>query len=138
MLNIGQLVATVQKNCHISDAQFAGDYSLCIFLLKMREFYRWENQISFMGSLPRAEVGEWMQEREQLWEDMAAHAFEFLNLGDDSLDPFDTEAINRELVPQGYVYSAGYGRFNKPHFFLGTLQRQEQREGHTIYISTCE
>ena len=93
MLNIGQLVATVQKNCHISDAQFAGDYSLCIFLLKMREFYRWENQISFMGSLPRAEVGKWMQEREQLWDDMAAHAFEFLNLGDDSLDPFDTEAI---------------------------------------------
>jgi hypothetical protein len=45
MLNLGQVVATVQKNCHISDAQYAGDYTLCIFLLKMREFYRWENQI---------------------------------------------------------------------------------------------
>jgi len=41
-------------------------------------------------------------------------------------------------VPQGYVYSAGYGRFNKPHFFLGALQRQERRDGSTVYVSACE
>lgn len=138
MLNLGQVVSSVQKNCHISDAQYAGDYTLCIFLLKMREFYRWENQIPFTGSLPRHEVGTWMHEREQLWEGMASIAFEPLNLGHDRLDPFDTDAINRALVPQGYVYSAGYGRFNKPHFFLGALLRQEQREGYTVYVSTCE
>ena len=138
MLNLGQVVATVQNNCHISDAQYAGDYTLCIFLLKMREFYRWENQIPFTGALPRAEVGKWMQEREQLWEKMESSTFESLNLGNVRLDPFDTDGINRTLVPQGYVYSAGYGRFNKPHFFLGTLQRQEQRSGYTVYISSCE
>jgi hypothetical protein len=138
MLNLGQVVATVQKNCHISDAQYAGDYTLCIFLLKMREFYRWENQIPFTGALPRDEVGKWMQEREQLWEDMGSSTFESLNLGNVHLDPFDADAINRTLVPQGYVYSAGYGRFNKPHFFLGALQRQERRDGYTVYVSTCE
>ena len=37
MLNLGQLVNTVQKNCHISDARHAGDFTLCIFLLKMME-----------------------------------------------------------------------------------------------------
>jgi len=138
MLNLGQVVATVQKNCHISDAQYAGDYTLCIFLLKMREFYRWENQIPITGTLPREEVGKWMQEREQLWQAMESSTFESLTLGNLSFDPFDTEGINRTLVPQGYVYSAGYGRFNKPHFFIGTLQRQERREGFTVYVSACE
>jgi hypothetical protein len=138
MLNLGQVVATVQKNCHISDAQFAGDYTLCIFLLKMREFYRWENQIAFTGSLPRAEVGRWMQEREQMWESMESSNFEPLTLDNQRFDPFDTDSINRALVPQGYVYSAGYGRFNKPHFFLGALQRQELREGNIVYVSACE
>jgi hypothetical protein len=138
MLNLGQVVATVQKNCHISDAQYAGDYTLCIFLLKMREFYRWENQIPFSGTLPRAEVGRWMQEREQLWEGMESDTFESLTLGNTRHDPFDADSINRTLVPQGYVYSAGYGRFNKPHFFLGALQRREQREGCTVYVSACE
>jgi hypothetical protein len=36
------------------------------------------------------------------------------------------------------VYSAGYGRFNKPHFFIGALQRQERRNGFTVYVSSCE
>jgi hypothetical protein len=138
MLNLGQIVATVQRNCHISDAHYAGDFTMCIFLLKMREFYRWENQIPFSGALPRADVGQWMQEREQMWEGMETSAFEPLTLGAARFDPFDADSINRTLVPQGYVYSAGYGRFNKPHFFLGALQREERRDGYTVYVSTCE
>jgi hypothetical protein len=138
MPNLGQVVATVQKNCHISDAQYAGDYTLCVFLLKMREFFRWENQIPFNGALPREEVGRWMQEREQMWEGLEGSSFEQLALDARHLDPFDSASVNRSLVPRGYVYSAGYGRFNKPHFFLGALARQEQRDGMTIYVSTCE
>ncbi len=138
MLNLGQIVATVQRNCHISDAHYAGDFTLCIFLLKMREFYRWENQIPFSGVLPRADIGQWMQEREQMWEGMETSTFEPLTLGAARFDPFDADSINRALVPQGYVYSAGYGRFNKPHFFLGALQREERRDGYTVYVSTCE
>jgi hypothetical protein len=138
MLNLGQITATVQKNCHISDAQFAADYTLCVFLLKMREFYRWENQIPFTGNLPREDVGRWMQERERMWETLETNPFEPLPLGGRSVDPFDSEAINRALVPLGYVYSAGYGRFGKPHFFLGNLQDARERDGVTVYISTCE
>ena len=33
---------SVQRNCDISDAEFAQSYSLCTYLLKMRELYRWE------------------------------------------------------------------------------------------------
>jgi hypothetical protein len=138
MLNLGLLVNAVQKNCHISDARHAGDFTLCIFLLKMREFYRWEHDIPFADELPRAEVGTWMQEREHLWSDLESCPFEPLPLEDRRLDPFDAEAVNRELVPRGYVYSGGYGRFCKPHFFLGALRNQEQRDGYTIYVSSCE
>lgn len=138
MLNLGQLVNAVQKNCHISDARHAGDFTLCIFLLKMREFYRWENDIPFAHDLPKSDVGAWLQEREHMWSDLEANAFEPLPLEDRALDPFDTETINRELIPRGYVYSGGYGRFSKPHFFLGTLLKKEQRNGYTVYISSCE
>jgi len=138
MFNLGHLTTAVQKNCHISDAQYAGDYTLCVFLLKMREFFRWEHQIPLHGPLPREDVGRWMQEREQMWESLDASAFESLPLGEASFDPFDAAAINREVLPLGYVYSAGYGRFNKPHFFLGALERREQREDATVLVSSCE
>ena len=62
MLNFGQLVNTVQQNCHISDALYAGEYTVCIFLLKMREFYRWENDIPYSGVLPKNAIGEWLHE----------------------------------------------------------------------------
>jgi hypothetical protein len=138
MLNLGQLVNTVQKNCHISDARHAGDFTLCIFLLKMREFFRWEHDIPFARDLPREEVGAWMQEREGLWSDLEESPFESLALEGRQLDPFDADSINRELIPRGYVYSGGYGRFSKPHFFLGSLLKMEKRAGYTIYISACE
>ncbi|MCR4302173.1 MAG: hypothetical protein NUV51_11220 [Sulfuricaulis sp.] len=138
MLNLGQLVSTVQKNCHISDARHAGDFTMCIFLLKMREFFRWENDIPFTRNLPKEEVGAWLQEREGLWSGLESDAFESLSLEGRQLDPFDADNINRELIPQGYVYSGGYGRFSKPHFFLGSLLKKEKRAGYTIYISSCE
>ena len=36
------------------------------------------------------------------------------------------------------MYSAGYGRFQKPLFFLGRLLRVEERAGFTILVSSCE
>lgn len=138
MLNIGQLVSTVQKNCHISDAQHAGELTLCTYLLKMREFYRWENDIPLTRQLAKNDVGQWLQEREQMWERLEANRFDPIPLERGSSDPFDTDDINRELVPQGYVYSGGYGRFCKPHFFLGNLVTRETRNGFTVYLSSCE
>jgi len=138
MLNLGQITATVQKNCHISDAQFAGDYTLCVFLLKMREFYRWENHLPYSGALSREAVGQWMQERERMWESLEDSSFESLPMSGETVDPFESASINQALIPQGYVYSAGYGRFGKPHFFLGRLQEQRRHDNVTVYISSCE
>jgi len=138
MLNLGQIVSAVQRNCDISDARHAGDMTMCIFLMKMREFYRWENELPFTCALSKDDVGEWLRDREQMWEDLESNPFEPLPLADGHTDPFDAERANRELVPQGYVYSAGYGRFCKPHFFLGDLLRRTQCNGFTVYVSSCE
>jgi len=138
MWNLGKLANTVQQNCNISDARHAGDYTVCVFLLKMREFYRWENEIPFTGLLPKDKVGAWLEEREQMWDHLESSSFERIPLDGGLADPFDSAAINRQLAPRGYIYSAGYGRFNKPHFFLGALVRTERRDGFTIYTSSCE
>ncbi len=138
MLNIGQVVSTVQRNCHISDAQHAGDLTLCIYLLKMREFYRWEHDIPLTRQLAKDDVGLWLQERERMWEHLESSGFEPIPLEHGPSDPFDAEAVNRELVPQGYVYSGGYGRFCKPQFFLGNLVTKEARNGFTVFLSSCE
>jgi len=138
MRNLPQLASVVQRNCDISDARHAGDYGLCTFLLKMREYYRWENELPFARTLPRDELGDWLKAREQAWDGIEADEFAPLPLARGALDPFDAEAANRELLPQGCVYSAGYGRWRKPVFFLGRLLRVEERGGFTVRISSCE
>jgi Family of unknown function (DUF6866) C-terminal domain/Family of unknown function (DUF6866) N-terminal domain len=137
-MNLGAVVDAVQQNCNISDAQYAGNLTLCVYLLKMRELFRWENRLPFSWELPKEAVGPWMIEREQLWNGIETSPFTSLPLGDATLDPFDSAAANESLVPLGYVYSGGYGRHCKPHFFVGELIRREERDGFTIYISSCE
>lgn len=138
MRDFHQLVETIQKNCHIADANHARNMTLCTYLLEMREFFRWENELPLTQPPPRAEIGEWITTRESLWETLEEDSFAALPVDGQSIDPFESRAINAALVPQGYVYGAGIGRYRKPHFFLGELKRLEQREGLTIYVTGCE
>ncbi len=129
---------TVQTNCHISDARHAGDYTLCIYLLKMRELYRWEKGYPFNVTLPGGAVGDWLTERERLWASLEDRPFETIPIGERRFDPFDAEAINRALVPRGLVYSAGLGQRARPHFFLGRLERREDHEGFQVLVAAEE
>ncbi|MGD8999367.1 MAG: hypothetical protein PVF75_03050 [Granulosicoccaceae bacterium] len=138
MLNLGQLQQHVQRNCDISDARHAGNYTMCIFLLKMREYYRWEHDIPLSGSLPKDAIGQWLVRREQDWESLEEDDYSPLLLGASGADPFDDVTINSHLLEQGYIYSSGIGIFSKPHFFLGQLARHEQHDGINIYVASCE
>lgn len=137
-LNFGQVVSTVQRNCHISDARHAGSYSMCSFLLKMREYYRWENDIPLSSRLPSGDVGEWLVEREHAWERLESHAYQPLPIADAEHGPFDDDSVNSVLLEHGYVYNSGVGLYDKPHFYLGDLQRREQRGDIEILVSGCE
>jgi hypothetical protein len=66
---LASLAETVQFNCHVSDARHGADDSLCVYLMKMREYYRWEKHLPFGAALGREEVGDWLAAREQLWEE---------------------------------------------------------------------
>lgn len=136
--NLPELAHAVQRNCDISDARYAGEYGMCTFLLKMREYYRWENELPFAHALPRNELGDWLSSREARWSEIEADAFEPLPLERGAVDPLAADEANRELLPRGLVYSAGYGRFAKPVFFLGQLLRVEERAGLTVVVSSCE
>lgn len=138
LANFPQLVQSVQRNCHIADARHAREATLCNYLLDMREFYRWEHEVPLARPLPRQELGSWISEREALWDALQADDLERLPVGARSYDAFEVEAINAALVPQGLVYGGGYGRFGKPHFFLGQLERREERQGLRLFVSGCE
>jgi hypothetical protein len=133
-----ELMGAVQRNCDVSDARHAGDYGLCTFLLKMREYYRWESELPFARPLAKDALGEWLDGRERMWSGLEEADYEPLPLGRSGLDPFRATAANRALVPRGIVYSAGYGRYGKPVFFLGRLLRIEERAGLRVVVSSCE
>ena len=133
-----QLVAAVQRNCHIADARHAREMTLCTYLLEMREFYRWESGIPLGDPLARPEVGEWLNAREALWETLVEDEFAPLPLTGSEYEPFAVADINREIEPHGLVYGAGIGRFGKPHFFLGRLDRKVEDDGLTVLVCECE
>lgn len=136
--NFQPLLAAVQKNCNISDALHAGDYTLCVYLLKMREYFRWEKGYPFSAPLPHSDVGSWLKEREQLWESLENEPFAALPVDDRDHDPFDAQRINKILNPHGLVYSAGLGQNGRPHFFLGKLEQRQEHENFTVLIAANE
>lgn len=136
--NMAALVSAVQTNCDIADARHAREVSLCTYLLGMREFYRWEHELPYGASPPRDDVGRWIAKREAHWEEIADEDFVALPVAGQSFEPFAAQQVNAALAGSGLVYGAGLGRFHKPHFFLGRLDRDEQRGNARLLVCGCE
>ena len=136
--DLNTLTAQVQHNCDISDARHARDYSLCIYLLKMREYFRWEMGFGYGDRLPEKQLGEWLVSRERHWSDLDEEDYRHIDFGSDSYAPFESGHINDQLIPSGLAYSGGYGGLSKPHFFLADLERVEERHGHRILVTGRE
>ena len=132
------LLDAVRTNCHISDAQHGRNLTMCTYLLEMRELYRWERGIALGATVPQAKVGPWMAQREALWSSLEEAVHFPLPLDALAIDPFDVERANHMLVGQRLVYGAGIGRFGKPQFFLGALEREEWRDGVRVLVAGHE
>ena len=115
---ISDLQRQVQKNCDISDARHAGVYSLCGLLLRMRDLYKWEHRMVPWQEPEPAELMEWMEDREQYWEEITEEEISPVVLDGERFDPYDMAALNVRLRPLGLAYGAGYGIGMKPTFFL--------------------
>lgn len=137
-INTQKIIETVQHNCHIADARHAGDYTLCVYLLKMREMYRWEQGLDFNTQLTTDDVGDWLTEREGLWDEVEEQEYKELLIKDQTYEAFDNELINTLLEEENLVYNAGLGIRCRPHFFVADLQQRIQHDDYTVYISGKE
>ena len=138
MRDFQNTIAVVQANCHIADARHAREMSMCNYLLGMRELYIWEHEFPPTRPLVKADLSQWLVQREMFWEDLEELDYSPVPIAGREYDPFDIKEINSVLEPHGLVYGGGLGRWGKPHFFLGQLLRSEKIHGLTLFVSGCE
>lgn len=133
------LVGAVQTNCDIADARHAQDLGLCTFLMQMREFHRWERGLPLDAPLARTEVGAWIARREVLWAELESREFVPVPAGGGApaAGPFDVDAVNAALHPQGWVYGAGWAATDRPAFFVAALHELRRVEGGDLVVQVC-
>ena len=115
---INSIIRQIKLNCNISDAHFWGYYSICGLLMKLRELYRNEKSLMPWDVIPQGLISEWIASTEALWRDLEDKDLHPLEVEGTLLDPFEVDRLNDFLAGRRLVYAAGYGRFNKPTFFL--------------------
>ncbi len=112
------VIEQVQHNCDISDANHAGNYTLCIYLLKMREYYRWLHALDFSDEFDSDAMSQWLREKEEIWDAVADQDYQPIDLQDQQFDAFDSAAINQALHQHDFFYHAGIGGKGIQHFFV--------------------
>jgi hypothetical protein len=128
-VDVADLARQVQGNCDIADASSAGVFSLCGFLLRLRDFYKWEHGLLPWQEPEPATLLAWVEAREEAWAAIAEEALQPIRIGGETFDVFDLDAINRLLRPAGLVYGAGYVAGMKSSFFLAELVTSQQLHG---------
>lgn len=132
------LFENIKFNCDVSDARFWGSFSICGLLMRYRDLYRSEQGRQPWAAVTREEIGPWIQRKEGRWPDLEGEPFRDLPAGGLRCGPFDSESLNRHLLPEGLVYGAGYGMYLKPTFFLARSVSTETVEGHTVQTTDQE
>ena len=128
------LIHSVQRNCDISDAHHAADATMCIYLMRMREHYRWSEDIPCGEPCDHKSLGKWLQEKEAHLSSLEGWGYSSIPLDGVEHDPFDHVEINRQLSKQGLVYCAGYGRGGKPVFCLGEVVGTEHTDDYEMFV----
>ena len=138
MLDITSITSQVKHNCNISDAQFWGLYSPCGLLLRMRDLYKAEHNLSSADSVDHKKVGNWIDTREALWEEEEHKKFTNISIHGKTYSPFSIKEINILLNKEGYIYAAGYGNMMKPAFILAQLSEEYSIGRYRVYIAGRE
>ncbi|WP_031386143.1 Sfum_1244 family protein [Desulfonatronum thiodismutans] len=123
----------IQRNCAVSDANFSGAFSLCGLLLRMRELYKWEAGLPPWKEPEHGLILDWVEQREDLWQELEGRSCETLCLEGEELDPFEVERINQRLASRNLLYGAGYVLGMKPSFLLAEPVESQLVEGLRVY-----
>ncbi len=132
------LVSQVQRNCDISDARHAGNYTLCIYLLKMREYYRWLHALDFSEDFDGEAMSQWLRDKEEVWDKVCDEDYHPITLHQRQFDAFDNAAINAELDQHDFFYHAGIGGKGIQHFFVADKVNSYLDNGIQITITGQE
>lgn len=132
--NLPDLTQTIQRNCDISDARDSGIYSLCILVLKLRNLYKWENNIEPWDESDSSIVMKWIEEKEAYWETIGSQTYQPYSFNGMLIDPFDTGQVNDKLDATNLFYGAGYGRSLKSLFFLAEIITRREVAGKPVII----
>ncbi len=127
------LTLQVLQNCDISDATHAGLYSICGLALRLRDLYKWENQLPPWEERDSSEILDWIDAKETRWETYAESDYAPLTLCGRTFDPFDADGVNALLEPHKIYYGAGYAHSLKPTFFLARIEDKTRSNGYQIY-----
>ena len=130
MIDPKDIAAQINRNCNISDAKHAGNYSICGLALRLRDLFKWEKGLKPWEEKDSAEVLEWIGNKEEHWERIAEQNYQKLLIGENCYEPFDIDNINAVLKPLGLFYGAGYAHSLKPTFFLASVE--EKKKIHEI------
>lgn len=123
---------TVQHNCAISDARYSREYSLCIYLLRLREFYRWQNRIPLGARIDQKALADWVSDTEEHWDNIEETDYREISINGQTFDPFDADAISSKLEDSELMYTAGIGRLGQPHFLLAKKVSRKQTGQCTV------
>ncbi|MBL0716201.1 MAG: hypothetical protein JJV98_21150 [Desulfosarcina sp.] len=126
------LTRQVRYNCDLSDARYAGYYSICGLALRLRDLYKWEQRLPPWEERNPAEILEWIDRKEQLWERLQGEDFVPIDIDGMRFDPFDTHGINARLAPRGLFYGAGYALGLKPAFVLAQIDDRYRADGLAV------
>ncbi len=121
MSDIDYLALQINHNCDISDAHYAGMFSVCGLALRFRDLYKWEVDLPPWEERDTASILDWIGEREDRWVGLGDEELSALSFDGQSWDPFDTHGLNERLEPLGYFYGAGLAHGLKPSFFLASV-----------------
>ena len=124
------VIEAVQHNADVADAHYAGGYTLCTYLMKMRDYYRWRHGLGPGAGVDRNALGEWIPNMESHWDALEESGADYrpVPLPGGEWGCFDNESINAVLNPAGYAYAGIHGRGGMPHFFFAELAQRDTAE----------
>jgi len=132
------LTEQVRHNCTISDARFAGIYSVCGLAMRLRDLYKWEHGLPPYEEHEAKQVLDWIGRKEACWETLQDEEYQDLTINGRRVDPFDTSDVNRSLAPLSLFYGAGYAQSLKPSFLLAEVEEQTSAAGHPVLLLGAE
>jgi hypothetical protein len=128
------IIQDIQHNCNISDARDHGIYTMCTMVLKLRNLYKWENDLEPWQEPEPADLLDWIEAKEDYWKTIADEPYRHLDINGRAYLPDDPPAINAYFSDRQMVYGAGYGRSMKAIFFLAEKTEQRTVAGLPVFI----